>query len=75
MNVPAICNLSSTNTAEDDDNVDGMSQEDSRLDDDTFPDQALGSSSTRDALLLKCRDAIESLHGEIEEERTEKHRV
>lgn len=31
--------------------------------------------SARDALLLKCRDAIESLHIEIEEERNEKQRL
>jgi hypothetical protein len=32
-------------------------------------------TSARDILLLKCRDAIESLHSEIEEERTEKQQL
>ncbi len=31
--------------------------------------------SARDVLLLKCRDAIESLHLELEEERNEKQRL
>ena len=37
----------------------------------------IGSSgpTARDALLLKCRDAIESLHIELEEERQEKQRI
>lgn len=34
--------------------------------------QAHINTSSRDMLLLKCRDAIESLHAEIEEERMEK---
>ena len=38
------------------------------------PTSGLGSSA-RDVLLLKCRDAIENLHAEIEEERSEKLRL
>ena len=34
-----------------------------------------GGPTARDALLLKCRDAIESLHIELEEERQEKQRI
>jgi FtsZ-binding cell division protein ZapB len=33
------------------------------------------TTAARDTLLLKCRDAIESLHLEIEEERAEKQRL
>lgn len=37
--------------------------------------QEFTGSTARDALLLKCRDAIERLHIEIEEERAEKQRL
>ena len=37
--------------------------------------QERGGPSARDVLLLKCRDAIETLHIELEEERTEKLRL
>jgi hypothetical protein len=34
--------------------------------------QERGGPSARDVLLLKCKDAIETLHIELEEERNEK---
>lgn len=34
--------------------------------------QERGGPSARDVLLLKCRDAIETLHIELEDERSEK---
>ncbi len=37
--------------------------------------QERGGPSARDVLLLKCKDAIETLHLELEEERTEKERM
>jgi len=33
------------------------------------------AATERDTLLLKCRDAIESLHQELEEERNEKRNL
>jgi hypothetical protein len=39
------------------------------------PEENHENGGPRDMLLLKCRDAIESLHGEIEEERIEKSRI
>jgi len=38
-------------------------------------DNQRGGPSARDVLLLKCRDAIEALHCELEEERSEKSRL
>ncbi len=37
--------------------------------------QERGGPSARDVLLLKCKDAIETLHIELEEERNEKQRL
>ena len=37
--------------------------------------QERGGPSARDVLLLKCKEAIETLHGELEEERNEKQRL
>ena len=37
--------------------------------------QERGGPSARDVLLLKCRDAIETLHIELEDERSEKQRL
>lgn len=37
--------------------------------------QERGGPSARDVLLLKCKDAIETLHVELEEERTDKQRL
>jgi hypothetical protein len=37
--------------------------------------QERGGPSARDVLLLKCKDAIETLHIELEDERTEKQRL
>lgn len=76
MNLPRVEDLSpSTHTAADD-------GDDSYRDDAVTSDEGgeyrsdanLASSNqvTRDALLLKCRDAIENLHIEIEEERNQK---
>ncbi len=41
----------------------------------TYMMQERGGPSARDVLLLKCKDAIETLHLELEEERTEKERM
>ena len=60
--------LSSTNTDDEDD----VAQASGISDQEEDYGATGGGSTTRDVLLLKCRDAIESLHQEIEEERTEK---
>ncbi|CDW72869.1 UNKNOWN [Stylonychia lemnae] len=71
-NVPRR-NLSQTQATDEDDLNDTLNSNDSQ---DNFQEQQqMIGNSARDALLLKCRDAIESLHLEIEEERTEKQRL
>jgi hypothetical protein len=43
--------------------------------DDHHGDVGVNTANARDVLLLKCKDAIESLHGEIEAEREDKLRL
>ena len=73
--LPVYKNLSTTQTAEDEED-DEVNESFQSQDDGNLGDTAQGTSSTaRDVLLLKCRDAIESLHCEIEEERSEKQMI
>lgn len=71
LNLPRK-NLSQTQaTDEDEDYNDSVNSHDESQD----QMQESNAPTARDALLLKCRDAIESLHLEIEEERAEKQRL
>ena len=72
--------LSQTQATEDYDDLNDTlnSHDDSQDQIQTHMGMGVGSSAgptARDALLLKCRDAIESLHIELEEERQEKQRT
>jgi hypothetical protein len=70
VNLPYVEDLSDHTAAEDGETSPnryaGTSDEGSPLKDENM---MMSNQVTRDALLLKCRDAIENLHLEIEEER------